>query len=295
MNIRQLLYHFAVGDALGEPFEFQSPTKEDIETRFTGLSNFDASKLSLAEDASRLSSTISALNYKLSFTDDTYLLASTLFSLNEALSFYEENDLERFWFTMKIATCEELVKWMMTKDLRGIGSTTKSAIDQMVAHHIEKSSYDDFSLSPERGYDYSISAGNGCLSRAIPLLLLDLPFDERYREWLKLTHLHLDGIKAVEDMILYVQKSKTPNLAHLGPNIKGFYAPETLKIAINSIESSSELGEVFAKSQFPQGDNDSTAALAFALWYLKTGKEMNEGLMVRVDERDKKFLESLSR
>ena len=75
------------------------------------------------------------------------------------------------------------------------------------------------------------------------------------------------------------------------PGEKGFYAPETLKIAVMAAESSNDLKEVFYKSQVPEGDNDSTAALAFALWYLKTGEDLDERIFNRFQKMDRDSLE----
>ena len=51
----------------------------------------------------------------------------------------------------------------------------------------------------------------------------------------------------------------------------GFYAPETLDIAVKAVANAKSMYQAFCYSQRPEGDNDSTAALALELWCWEHG------------------------
>jgi ADP-ribosylglycohydrolase len=100
--------------------------------------------------------------------------------------------------------------------------------------------------------------------------LINIEQEKNFTKWLNLTHLHTDGHDAVKNLFEYTINDKYPNFS-IDESAKGFYAPETLVLAANAVLKSKKIFEVFINSQVPDGDNDSIAALAFGLWYLKHG------------------------
>jgi ADP-ribosylglycohydrolase len=241
-KLRDLVYGFAIGDALGSPFEFSTPSPQDVAAQFNG-------------DAS------------LSYTDDTFLLLTSLDAYSRSQKHLKNKTT--FWSKMKNHTCRELLKWFETGDLRGVGFTTHSSMKQIARYGQENKNFTNFQINLA-DYFYDKSAGNGILSRALPLLALGLKVEEGFLEWLRITHLHEDGHKAVLGMEHYIQKEEIPNFQK-ADNASGFYALDTLMIAIDSLESSKNSFEAFEKSQRPQGDNDSNAAMALGLWCYQHG------------------------
>jgi hypothetical protein len=73
---------------------------------------------------------------------------------------------------------------------------------------------------------------------------------------------------------------------------RGFYAPETLSIAADAADQSATLYDVFLNSMVPEGDNDSTAALALGLWGWRSGNSPKlQSLIERLDQGDRRTLE----
>lgn len=235
-----LIYYFSLGDSLGRDFEFITPTAEQLHEKFYGKS-------------------------QLSFTDDTYLLLSTVHAIKQS----EKSNPFKVDYSFCKYTVDYLKDWYESNDFRGIGDTTYSALKQIYRFDFESAQDFEFQIS-SRAYETSISAGNGILSRALPLCLYNIAFDQNFVKWLQLTHVHIEGYKAVLNLMKYVNSEERPTHP-IDQNTKGFYAHETLGIAINSVFKSSNLYEAFINSQVPDGDNDSNAALACALWYLRKG------------------------
>jgi ADP-ribosylglycohydrolase len=244
-----LIYYFALGDALGKDFEFITPTQEQLKEKFYGSS-------------------------PLTFTDDTFLLLSTIHAMKKSEIITSGTIDYKFCKD----TVEYLKEWYESSDLRGIGNTTYAALKQIYRYDFEADSDLEFQLS-SRAYETSISAGNGILSRALPLCLCKIDFDPRLVKWLQLTHLHIEGHKAVLNLMKYIHNETIPTYP-IDQDSKGFYAHETLGIAVNAVSRSKNLYEVFTNSQVSDGDNDSNAALACALWYLKNGANENDLILL---------------
>jgi hypothetical protein len=103
---------------------------------------------------------------------------------------------------------------------------------------------------------------------------------------LKLTHVHEDGHASTSELATWLHKEVAPTF-RFSEDAPGFYAPETLEIAVKSVVQAESAYECFCYSQRSEGDNDSTAALAIGLWAWKHG--MNDelrklvGRMARTD------------
>lgn len=259
-NLNELIFYFSLGDSLGKEFEFITPTEEQLREKFNGKS-------------------------QLTFTDDTYLLLSTVHAMKQ------NKTTNPFKMDYKFCkdTVEYLKDWYESNDFRGVGDTTYSALKQIYRFDFDSAEEFEFQIS-SRAYEASISAGNGILSRALPLCLYRIDFDPKFVKWLQLTHVHIEGYKAVINLMKYINNETQP--AHpIDINSKGFYAHETLGIAVNAIQRSSNLFEVFVNSQVPDGDNDSNAALACALWYLRKGSCENDlKQFSRFNSQDKRIL-----
>ncbi len=264
-KLRELILGFAIGDALGAPFEFKTPSAEDIRAHFYGTK-------------------------KLQFTDDTFLLLSSISAHQKSLVFKESSEIE-YWKLMKVHTCEWLIDWLDSGDLRGIGETTLNAVKQMRRHKEKSGELESFCISTLFNYDESASAGNGILSRALPLILIESGNHQHFKNWLSITHLHIDGHRACGALEAFLIQGIGPQ-HKLSESAKGFYAPETLQIASNAVLSSKEVFEVFSRSIVPDGDNDSIAALAVALWVHKYGfSDELEQQYTRFIEKDIAILE----
>lgn len=262
-EIRSLIYAFAIGDALGGPFEFESPSESEIIDRFNG-------------------------NNELTFTDDTYLLLTTV----SALLAYEQLPSEgQNWESLYDLTCKSLHQWFLTGDYRGIGDTTYQALKQLDSYSYSSNSFSDFTLH-ERGYNRKWSAGNGALSRYLPMLLFINDINEFPLErWVQITHLHEDATLSTRHLDDYIRNSIIPS--HISrEEPKGFYCMETLQFAIDAVEQSSTLSSAFLSSIVDEGDNDSIAALTFALWSLKNGYDDFTTLEQRVSAKDKQILDN---
>lgn len=255
-----LIYYFALGDALGKDFEFITPTQEQLKEKFFG-------------------------NSPLAFTDDTFLLLSTIHAIKKSALITTGKIDYKFCKD----TVDYLKDWYESSDLRGIGNTTHSALKQIYRYDFDNDSDFEFQLST-RAYETSISAGNGILSRALPLCLHKVDFDPKLVKWLQLTHLHIEGYKAVLNLMKYIHNETIPTYP-IDQDSKGFYAHEALGIAVSAVLKSKSLYEVFINSQVPDGDNDSNAALTCSLWYLKNGTCSEDlKLFTRFPIRDKKIL-----
>ena len=194
-KLSALVWGFALGDALGAPFEFRSPSSNEVFDRFHAVDPIE-------------------------FTDDTFLVISTLiaFSRSKHLSG------QTFWQSMREHTCTWLLDWLDSGDLRGIGDTTYCAIKQMRRHALSNQNFDHFRVVPERGYVAEMSAGNGILSRALPLHVLGLAPSASFRNWLAMTHLHEDGHRASDALAAFIHAGKYPDHV-LADDALGFYAP----------------------------------------------------------------------
>ncbi|MBF0312769.1 MAG: ADP-ribosylglycohydrolase family protein [Oligoflexia bacterium] len=242
--IKNVSLAFAIGDALGAIYEDASPTNDEVVARFRN-------------------------NNPIQFTDDTFLLLSTLKALVKTQEKLTNAQSKNFWSVFNSCTCQQLYDWYLTRNYRGIGDTTLTALKQMEAYYDLHSNFDGFSINSARAYRYENSAGNGALSRALPLCLLkNIPTGSDFCKWVALTHLHTEAHHATIDLVNFVKSKATPNFT-LSDKAKGFYAPETLGIAIRSIKQSQSIEEVFYSSLVADGDNDSICALSFALWYLE--------------------------
>ncbi len=237
-RLRAVVLGFAVGDALGAPFEDDSPTPEEIEGRLRG------------------SETIR-------FTDDTYLVLSTMRALAEAGTPDWSSWL--YWEALRAGAVRALVAWAASGDHRGVGDTTWAAIKQMTDHLERARAPAAFELRTH-GYDVERSAGNGILSRALPLVTLGVRGSPELARFLALTHLHPKGHEVVDAMICAGSRQAAAN-EESPPSGLGFYAPEALAIATFAAAATT-WEEAFRRSQVPDGDNDSTAALALGLWGL---------------------------
>lgn len=261
-KIREIVYAFAIGDALGSVFEFQSPGKGEIVDRFEN-----------GDD--------------LKFTDDTYLLLTTLSAYIELKALPES---QQRWANFHDLTCRALHGWFLSGDLRGIGDTTYQAVKQIDDYSYRYHSFTEFELH-ERGYSRKWSAGNGALSRYLPLLSFVADIDKfPLIRWVQITHLHEDAIQSVRYLHDYVHNGVTPPRLE-GGEMRGFYCLETLQIAIDAVEQSSNLQEVFLASTVPEGDNDSIAALSFALWGINNGYDELLQLEGKVNQGDRKMLD----
>ncbi|MBC7690956.1 MAG: ADP-ribosylglycohydrolase family protein [Methylotenera sp.] len=265
-NLKDLVYGFAWGDALGHPFEFKSPTPQEIRDRLKDDSIFQ-------------------------YTDDTKLLLSTVYALSRNSLRYGQPRDSKFWEAMRRDANDWLLKWYRSGDLRGIGVTTHAALNQMNLFAQNEGDLAKFKLD-RKNYPYDLSAGNGILSRAIPLLAVGFEVDEKLIQFLSVTHLHPDGVEAVRCLAGYLatRRLKESKLWSTG---QGFYAPETVKIAAHAVDSGVEYAKVFAASQVPEGDNDSTAALALGISFFNRGiGRSSDHLMRRLDKRDHMEIES---
>lgn len=265
-RLKDLVTGFAVGDALGDIFEFQSPSEAEIHERFHEPSSLD-------------------------FTDDTWLLLSTLKAYKMSAHWLVKKDQDAFWMAMNENACRALVDWWEFGDTRGIGNTTLSAIKQMRRYRDANGTYDGFAIEPGRGYDVAQSAGNGVLSRALPLIGLGIRLCPEARKWLAMTHVHSDAISSAEALEGWMLEEKDPE-SEISDEAPGFYCVETLQIAVDAVTRAKTLYEVFRLSIRPDGDNDSNAALAVALWCWKHGGDAD---LIRIAERmpveDRKKLE----
>jgi len=261
-QIREIVYAFAIGDALGSVFEFQSPAEDEIVDRFKN-----------GDD--------------LKFTDDTYLLLTTLSAYIE-LKALPEN--QQKWEEFHDLTCRVLHARYLTGDFRGIGNTTYQAVKQIDDYSYRHSSFAEFELSG-RGYNRKWSAGNGALSRYLPLLSFISDIDEfPLTSWVQITHFHEDAIQSVRHLHEYVHNGIIPPRLD-NEEMRGFYCFETLQIAIDAVEKSKNLEEVLLASTVPKGDNDSIAALSFALWVIKNGYDELLPLESRVNHKDRGILD----
>lgn len=247
---------FVLGDALGAPFEFRTPLLEELNERWLG-------------------------HESVFFTDDTYLLLSSLCAIH-AGRLTDQPD----WSGAREAALVYLLEWIRSDDLRGIGLTTRAALSQLERHIENDGEWSTFKLERSSGYDFSNSAGNGILSRALPLILAGLRPDQNFRSFLELTHLHPDGHDSVDWMHASLIDSKRSGKL-IKRAAKGFWSIEALVIAELAIGKATTSREAFILSQRPGGDNDSTAALALAMWVWEHGWDMElDQLLRRLDERD---------
>ncbi len=250
---------FALGDAIGAPYEFQTPVIDEITERWNG-------------------------DEGLQFTDDTYLVLSSLPALRVLAS--DGGD----WMAARQAALEYLLEWYRSGDLRGIGGTTRDALKQLSKHEEAKKPLHEFKLNPIRGYDFGASAGNGVLSRALPLLLRGYWPGRDLRGFLELTHLHPDGFESVASLNARISEG-VASTRLIRPGAKGFWCVETLVIAERAVAKAKSSLEAFIMSQRPEGDNDSTAALALALWVFEHGWDDDlERLYSRLEADDRKQL-----
>lgn len=259
---RDSLKGFVVGDAIGEPYEFRSPVIDEITERWKGRES-------------------------LRFTDDTHLVLSSLHALH-ALSAGGQG-----WASARQAALEYLLDWFKSGDLRGIGLTTTDALRQLSRHEEELKPLHEFKLNPIRGYNFANSAGNGVLSRALPFLLEGHKPGREMRTFLELTHLHPDGFESVGGLSERIWKG-TPSSRLILPDAKGFWCVETLVIAERAVAQAKTSLEAFILSQRPGGDNDSTAALALALWVHERGWDRDlERIYARLEAGDLERLEGV--
>lgn len=257
---RQLTYAFAIGDALGSVFESESPSHDEIDRRFDG-------------------------SEPLNFTDDTHLLLTTLSAMS-SLSTLDNISWDSFYEH----TCKALHKWYVSGDLRGIGDTTYQALKLLDWHSSTHSSFSNFELS-DSGYNKKWSAGNGALSRSIPLLASHVDLSGfPITRWVQITHFHQDAINSVALLNNYLKTHEIPPSLEKD-EMRGFYCLETLEIAINAVESSSSLREVFRKSIVPDGDNDSISALSFSLWLIRHGYDEFIDIERRINTVDRAALD----
>jgi ADP-ribosylglycohydrolase len=191
-----LVLGFALGDALGSPFEFATPNEDDTRRSFYETE-------------------------KLEFTDDTMLVLSTLHAYEKSRHLPDYPANVNFWGEMHQHTCFWLVDWLESGDLRGMGNTSLAAIKQMRRHAEEHGTFESFGIM-SRGYNADMSSGNGILSRALPLLALGIAHDPAFSRWLNLTHLHADGHLAVEDLWRWLISEEAPAF-RFSETAPGFY------------------------------------------------------------------------
>ena len=256
-NSRNVLRAFFLGDALGEAFEFSSPSKSDI--------------------ARRWNSDVENLRY----TDDSILVASTL----EALPHWDKKTNSDA--AMERAVLDFMASWWDSKDLRGIGETTQAALRQIADHRHRKGHLVPFQID-ESQYPKEISAGNGILSRVLPIGVepaTDVHWKKGSIErFLMLTHLHEDGHESAKQLLKWMKTGgRHPLPKEPWADGTGFYAPETLWIAGQCAKAKSPF-RAFEITQVEDGDNDSTAALGMALWVF------NHGWDQELDRLEKRFV-----
>ncbi|MBC7691132.1 MAG: ADP-ribosylglycohydrolase family protein [Methylotenera sp.] len=262
-----LVYGFAWGDALGAEFESKSPSIEQIHERLDGDS-------------------------VLSYTDDTKLLLSTVHALKKHHRSLDQDFDQTFWAGMRAEANQSLLEWYCSGDLRGMGKATQVALRQLKDHADRGLSLDAFELQFD-DYPYDTSAGNGVLARALPLLALGFEVDACLIDFLSTTHLHSDGLDTVRDLDTYL---RTGELRKDLPwtTGQGFYAPETLKIAVDAIKNGKGYQHAFELTQVSEGSNDSTAALALGLWFFKRGRgATTNALTQRLQRGDQTELETV--
>lgn len=252
---RDTLKGFVIGDAIGEPYEFRSPVIDEITERWKGRE-------------------------RLRFTDDTYLVLSSVHALR-ALT-----EGEQGWVSARQAALEYLLNWYRSGDLRGIGLTTTDALRQLARHEEALKPLSEFKINPIRGYDFANSAGNGVLSRALPFLLQGHKPGREMRAFLELTHLHPDGFESVGGLSERIVSGNASSRL-IRPDAKGFWCVEALVIAERAVAQAKTSLEAFILSQRPGGDNDSTAALALALWVHDRGWDRDlERIYARLEAGD---------
>jgi len=259
---KQALVGFAIGDALGAPYEFTSPVHDELTEQWRGRET-------------------------LSFTDDTFLMMSTL----EGMASRERAG--GAWEAFHSAARDSLIRWFDSGDLRGIGQTTRDALVQIKWHIEQGRNPVLFRINPIRAYDFTNSAGNGAISRALPLLFSGDYNQRELRKFIELTHLHPDCFDSVLSLAELISNGKRSTQL-IKPGAMGFWCVETLIIAQRAVDRAKTAEEAFILSQRPQGDNDSTAALTLAIWVWEKGWDKTlDKLVTRLKEDDRARLESV--
>lgn len=232
---------FALGDALGDPFEFASPTLGEVQEVLADTS-------------------------LLRWTDDTILMRNSAECVVEVGNMGLAHKSPEWWRELRGLQCTRFVRWLRLEDPRGMGTTTRHAINQMIDDTYRKKDLRDFKINRPL-YPYETSAGNGILSRALPYLISGFEMDANFQANLELTHLHELGHRAVVDLDL-ILRGQPPLTIHeklAGPDKQGFFSLETLAIAHKAVTEAKTIEELLWFSMRKAGDNDSTAALAFGL------------------------------
>ena len=234
-KLRDAVYGFAVGDALGLPYEY----KERGSFTCTGMTGGGTWN-----------------QVKGTFSDDTSVLLATCASLKK---YGKVNALDMM---------RRLAFWLYRGDYTpdgkviNVGNSTLQAIN----------AFDG--VNPFCGRSSEWNNGNGALMRMLPLAFVDDISDEDIRRVVTLTHAHELAIKYCTGYVRVaeaIRKDMESEITYTLPLYSSAYVKDTFNSAIYAFTTTSSYEECVLKAINLGGDTDTIGALAGGLAGLKYG------------------------
>lgn len=243
-KLRAAVYGFAVGDALGVPYEF----KQRDTFKCYGMTGWGTWNQPEG-----------------TWSDDTSMMLATCDSIRELGKIIPEDIMKRFakWYYEGEYNAHEKIF--------DIGSTTAKAL----------ANYRYLKIEPLKcGLDDEHSNGNGSLMRILPLAFVSNMRWEDVDNVSKLTHAH-EISKQISKQFVYICKELLKNPNWKIPNritrmkrkdiVSGGYVVTSLEAALWCLGTSLSYSEAVLKAVNLGGDTDTIAALTGGLAGIKYG------------------------
>lgn len=243
-KLRAAIYGFAVGDALGVPYEF----KQRDTFKCYGMTGYGTWN-----------------QPKGTWSDDTSMMLATCDSIRELGKIVPEDIMKRFtmWYYEG--------KYNAHGKPFDIGATTAKALVN----------YRYFNIEPLKcGSKDERSQGNGSLMRILPLAFVEGITNEDIKNVSKLTHAHpeclrvcIDYVKVAKMLIKNANDEVLSSFSFVGRNeIKSTgYVWDSFKAALWCVGTALNYSEAVLKAVNLGGDTDTIAALTGGLAGIKYG------------------------
>ncbi|MGN0907394.1 MAG: ADP-ribosylglycohydrolase family protein [Bullifex sp.] len=234
-RLRDAIYGFAVGDAMGLPYEYKERGSFTC-TGMTGGGTWNQEKGT--------------------FSDDTSVLLATCASIKK---YGRINCLDMM---------RRLAFWLYRGDYTpdgkviNVGASTLQAIN----------SFDG--INPICGRASEWNNGNGALMRMLPLAFIDGITDDEIRRVVTMTHAHGLAVKyctAYVKSAIAIKNGTEPEFSFELPILSSAYVKDTFNSAIYAYTTTTSYEECVLKAINLGGDTDTIGALAGGLAGIKYG------------------------
>ncbi len=267
----QLLYAFAIGDALGAPLNFLDFDSETLTTHWLSDS-------------------------KLTYSSESYLYLSTYIGLVALTNHLPTQQLShQSWNNLKQSSLDFISSWASQKKVQPQYFTLDCALEQIIAHKIINQSFSEFRLDKTRDNLFALSIAWEHMPRMLPLIYTGISLDHSFFDFANLMHFDLDGKFTLDVLALWFKTS----LFDIQANKNDRATPRihsTLDVAIQALKYSDTPWELFKKSQHVRSRNSLQAALAFTLWVHKHGWHTDlDRHVARLTKSDRERLESATK